>query len=63
MKKIGNLNPYALDYPVCLSQQQLRMREFLRDDIENTSDSIQYEPCEDVYSSNYLNKMEVKVMN
>jgi carboxypeptidase C (cathepsin A) len=61
MKKIGNLNPYALDYPVCLSQQQLRMREFLRDEIENVSDSIQYEPCEDLYSSNYLNKMEVKV--
>jgi len=61
MKKIGNLNPYALDYPVCLSQQQLRMREFLRDEIENVSDSIQYEPCEGLYSSNYLNKMEVKV--
>jgi carboxypeptidase C (cathepsin A) len=61
MKKIGNLNPYALDYPVCLSQQQLRMREFLRDEIENVSDSIQYEPCEDLYSSNYLNRMEVKL--
>jgi carboxypeptidase C (cathepsin A) len=61
MKKIGNLNPYALDYPVCLSQQQLRMREFLRDEIENVSESIQYEPCEGLYSSNYLNKMEVKV--
>ena len=23
MKKIGNLNPYALDYPVCVSQQQI----------------------------------------
>jgi carboxypeptidase C (cathepsin A) len=61
MKKIGNLNPYALDYPVCLSQQQLRMREFLRDENENTSNSIQYEPCEDLYSSNYLNKMDVKL--
>jgi carboxypeptidase C (cathepsin A) len=58
MKKIGNLNPYALDYPVCLSQQQLRMREFLS---ENTSDSVQYEPCEDLYSSNYLNTMDVKI--
>jgi len=61
MKKIGNLNPYALDYPVCLSQQQLRMQEFLRDENENTSNSIQYEPCEDLYSSNYLNKMDVKL--
>ena len=61
MKKIGNLNPYALDYPVCLSQQQLRMRDFLRDENENTNNSIQYEPCEDLYSSNYLNKEEVQI--
>ena len=61
MKKIGNLNPYALDYPVCLSQQQLKMREYLRDEKENDSNSIQYEPCEDLYSSNYLNRMDVKV--
>ena len=61
MKKIGNLNPYALDYPVCLSQQQVRMREFLRDDNIITGDSIQYEPCEDLYSSNYLNKIDVKL--
>ena len=61
MKKIGNLNPYALDYPVCLSQQQLRMREFLRDETENTDNEMQYEPCEDLYSANYLNKMDVKV--
>jgi carboxypeptidase C (cathepsin A) len=60
MKKIGNLNPYALDYPVCLSNQQLRMREFLRDENENSSLRIEYEPCEDLYSSNYLNKLEVK---
>jgi carboxypeptidase C (cathepsin A) len=61
MKKIGNLNPYALDYPVCLSQQQLKMREFLRDENENTSNSIEYEPCEDLYSSNYLNKKDVQI--
>lgn len=61
MKKIGNLNPYALDYPVCLSQQQLRMREFLRDETENNSNSMEYEPCEDLYSSNYLNKKDVQV--
>jgi len=57
MKKIGNLNPYALDYPVCLSQQQLRMREFLS---ETSSNVMQYEPCEDLYSSNYLNRLDVK---
>ena len=58
MKKIGNLNPYALDYPVCLSNQQLKMREFLRDTNENTE--MMYEPCEEQYSSVYLNKLDVK---
>lgn len=61
MGKIGNLNPYALDYPVCLSHQQLKMRQFLREEDENTTISIKYEPCEDIYSSNYLNKLDVKM--
>jgi carboxypeptidase C (cathepsin A) len=59
MRKIGNLNPYALDYPVCLSNQQMRMREFLRETNEN-KDTIIYEPCEELYSSAYLNKFDVK---
>jgi carboxypeptidase C (cathepsin A) len=29
MRKIGNLNPYALDFPVCLSGQQRAFREFI----------------------------------
>jgi carboxypeptidase C (cathepsin A) len=58
MKKIGNLNPYALDYPVCLTQQQLTMNKFLRNDGEN---AIEYEPCEGVYSTDYLNKKDVKI--
>jgi carboxypeptidase C (cathepsin A) len=57
MRKIGNLNPYALDYPVCLSQQQLRMREYLRDDSEVVTE---YEPCEEIYTTNYLNNLDVK---
>jgi carboxypeptidase C (cathepsin A) len=67
MRKIGNLNPYALDYPVCLSNQQMRMREFLRDtdtttDTDtNTNTAIIYEPCEELYSSNYLNSLDVKI--
>jgi len=59
MRKIGNLNPYALDYPVCLSNQQMRMREFLRETNEN-KDTIIYEPCEELYSSAYLNRFDVK---
>ena len=54
MRKIGNLNPYALDYPVCLTAQQMRLKEHLY------GDSLKYEPCTDVYSTNYLNKADVK---
>jgi carboxypeptidase C (cathepsin A) len=57
MKKIGNLNPYALDYPVCLSSQQITMHKFLFTDNQLTSD---YEPCEDNYASDYLNRIDVK---
>lgn len=59
MGKIGNLNPYALDYPVCLSSQQMTMREFLKDENEN-SNSIKYEPCEGMYATAYLNNMDVQ---
>jgi carboxypeptidase C (cathepsin A) len=57
MKKIGNLNPYALDYPVCLTAQQRRMSEL----VFQTKDALaDYEPCEDNYAADYLNKPEVK---
>jgi carboxypeptidase C (cathepsin A) len=55
MKKIGNLNPYALDYPVCLTSQQRKMHHFL---FEN--EFMEYEPCEDNFAADYLNKIEVK---
>jgi len=57
MKKIGNLNPYALDYPVCLTAQQRRMNEIL---FQTTNALTSYEPCEDNYAANYLNKNDVK---
>ena len=62
MRKIGNLNPYALDYPVCLSQQQMMMRDFLKNDgvFINTTMDIPYEPCEDEYMTTYLNRDDVK---
>ena len=59
MKKIGNLNPYALDYPVCLTAQQMTMRDYLSDKHLLLSSDIVYEPCEDEYSSNYLNRADV----
>jgi carboxypeptidase C (cathepsin A) len=55
MKKIGNLNPYALDYPVCLTSQQMKMHTFLFE-VEDSP----YEPCEDNYAANYLNDVNVK---
>jgi carboxypeptidase C (cathepsin A) len=55
-KKIGNLNPYALDYPVCLTAQQRTMHKFLFEDFGD----LPYEPCEDNYATNYLNEMDVK---
>jgi carboxypeptidase C (cathepsin A) len=54
MKKIGNLNPYALDYPVCLSSQQRTMHTFAHGLV------AAYEPCEDDFSTNYLNDPAVK---
>jgi carboxypeptidase C (cathepsin A) len=60
MKKVGNLNPYALDYPVCLSSQQRAMHTFLHGS-EGGSDGVaSYEPCEDEFSTNYLNDPAVK---
>lgn len=56
MKKIGNLNPYALDYPVCVTSQQNHMFKFLM----NTDEQVNYEPCEDNYATNYLNNIDVK---
>ena len=60
MRKIGNLNPYALDYPVCLTAQQMTMRNYLSGEHLLLSSDIVYEPCEDDYSSNYLNRADVK---
>lgn len=60
MRKIGNLNPYALDYPVCLSKQQMHLRHFLRGDNDDVVQEIEYEPCEDIYTTNYLNDLSVK---
>ena len=66
-KKIGNLNPYALDYPVCITEgsaaltsQQRRMQQFLFDYENPYILDTEYQPCEDNYAANYLNKIDVK---
>ena len=69
MKKIGNLNPYALDYPVCVSQQQIWTTRMLyetskmyNNEFSNAFLALKdsYEPCEDNYAANYLNDPDVK---
>jgi carboxypeptidase C (cathepsin A) len=59
MKQIGNLNPYALDYPVCVSEQQRFMRRYLYEEDE-VVENLPYEPCEEIYSTNYLNNPDAK---
>jgi len=71
MKKIGNLNPYALDYPVCVSQQQIWTTNMLYDKVNEINSELidaftavfgqdSYEPCEDNYAFEYLNNNDVK---
>ena len=79
MNKIGNLNPYALDYPVCVSAQQVWLNAHIKNhysgfsshfeyerngDLSNLHASIplkdEYQPCEDNYSTDYLNRADVK---
>ena len=74
MKKIGNLNPYALDYPVCVSAQQTWMNEHIMNQYRDSGAFLakdfklhssiplkdEYQPCEDNYSTDYLNREDVK---
>ena len=69
-QKIGNLNPYALDYPVCVSAQQVWMSDHIMKRVQSDAHSVNihqsvplkdaYQPCEDNYSTDYLNRPEVK---
>jgi hypothetical protein len=66
MRKIGNLNPYALDFPVCLSGQQRAFREFIYGQDKsalraNGKSALRaFEPCGDEYAAAYLNRDDVK---
>lgn len=75
MKKVGNLNPYALDYPVCVSAQQVWTTSMISETIKRTNPDLhegfisvfnsvplkdEYEPCEDNYAADYLNDESVK---
>ena len=69
-----NINPYALDYPVCVTDKKLAngraQRNWLINYITSEysskfkgvihNDINTYEPCEDNYAASYLNLPEVK---
>jgi hypothetical protein len=71
---VGNLNPYALDYPVCTSDSpakrgnaqrlwqlnhQLKLQGIDPKSVGLKTTS-EYEPCEDDWSQDYLNQASVK---
>jgi len=70
---VGNINPYAIDYPVCLedshskkgrSQRHAFLTHLLGDSNPKLFQAIlkddTYEPCEDDYAATYMNLPEVK---
>jgi carboxypeptidase C (cathepsin A) len=69
---VGNLNPYALDYPVCTSsniggntQQLWQLNHQLKlAGVDPKSVGVRsteaYQPCEEDYASTYLNQAAVK---
>ena len=57
----GNINPYALDYPVCTSPQQNKLSSFLFEDNDSLYPfNSDYQPCEEDYTTTYLNNKSVK---
>jgi carboxypeptidase C (cathepsin A) len=72
---VGNLNPYALDYPVCTTDSSARkgraqrtwllnqmLSKLTREDRKRMGVMAleEYQPCEDDYASTYLNQPLVK---
>jgi carboxypeptidase C (cathepsin A) len=63
---IGNLNPYALNYPVCVSDSDpsgsYAQRQFLIDQTTKLHLDIHadYQPCEEDFTANYLNRADVQ---
>ena len=65
MHMTSNSNPYALDYPICVTAQQTWMTNFIFDKSTfQAHPSIplkeDYQPCEDNYATDYMNRMDVK---
>eukprot|EP00475_Leptophrys_vorax_P033926 TRINITY_DN5413_c0_g1_i1.p2 TRINITY_DN5413_c0_g1~~TRINITY_DN5413_c0_g1_i1.p2 ORF type:complete len:481 (+),score=93.43 TRINITY_DN5413_c0_g1_i1:1740-3182(+) len=63
---IGNLNPYALNYPVCVADSDpsgsYTQRQFLLDQTTKLHLDIHadYQPCEEDFTTMYLNRADVQ---
>lgn len=74
MHMTSNSNPYALDYPTCVTAQQSWMSDFIYDRFKMNNKLLDYQrqahpgiplkedyqPCEENYASAYMNRMDVK---
>jgi carboxypeptidase C (cathepsin A) len=71
-KDIGNVNPYALDYPVCLEDGKMKLSAYQARIAYNIlslpaqqalglpGDPEDYDPCVTDYTDTYLNRADVK---
>lgn len=67
MHMTSNSNPYALDYPTCVTAQQSWMSDFIheRTKVQELAHpgiplGSDYEPCEENYATVYMNRDDVK---
>jgi carboxypeptidase C (cathepsin A) len=71
MRAVGNLNPYALDYPVCTTGSKFSVEALWQMNNQLIAAGInpksvglkstqEYEPCEDNYAVSYMNLDSVK---
>ena len=56
--KVGKHNPYALSYPICVSEQQNILASICKK--KNRTLKKKYTPCLDNYTKKYLNRNDVK---
>jgi len=58
VKKVGKNNPYAMDYPICVTGQQDKLITLYH--AKNKTVKKTYKPCIDTYTSKYLNRQDVQ---
>ena len=56
--QVGKHNPYAMDYPICISDQQNALINHYRKKKKNIT--VKYRPCIDTYTKKYLNRKDVR---